>query len=160
MASVVESALAQGIAGTRVLDAFAGSGALGIEMLSRGAAHATFFDMDKGAAALIKRNLAKMGCEPARMQVICGDVVQSAQRRRMPGAPFDLVLIDPPYALGTAPAEELLSALAARHLLADDAVVLFERDSHKTSALEVAGFSYLKEKRYGQTAVDVLQRIA
>ena len=57
-ASMVESALEDGIAGARVLDAFAGSGALGIEMLSRGAAWATFFDIDRRAAALVERNLS------------------------------------------------------------------------------------------------------
>ena len=62
-ASMVESALDGGIGGSRVLDAFAGSGALGIEMLSRGASFASFFDIDRAAAALVRRNLEGVGCD-------------------------------------------------------------------------------------------------
>ena len=156
MASMVDSALDEGIEGARVLDAFGGTGALGIEMLSRGAAHTAFFDIDRGAAALIKRNLQQLGCEPARYRVTVGDAQQSARRGRMPGAPFDLVLMDPPYALGTTPAEELLAALVERDLLAPGAVALFER-STDTPALTVSGFITLREKRYGGTAVDLLR---
>lgn len=157
IASVLESALDDGIEGTRVLDAFAGSGAMGIELLSREAAHSTFFDIDRRAAALVKHNLEKVGCAPARFTVVCGDVLLNARRGRVPGAPFDVVVIDPPYALGVKPAEELLSALLVRGLLADHAVVIFERTS-STSVLEVSGFEHVKEKRYGQTSIDLLRR--
>ena len=85
IASMLESALSEGIEGSRVLDAFAGSGALGLEVLSRGAEHAVFFDLDRSAAALVKRNLAKLSCAPARFQVMCGDVIASARRGRVPG---------------------------------------------------------------------------
>ena len=156
MASMVDSALDAGIEDARVLDAFGGTGALGIEMLSRGAAHVAFFDIDRGAAALIKRNLQKLGCDAARFRVIAGDVVQAAQRDRVPGAPFDLVLMDPPYALGTAPAEELLAALVEHGMLASGAIALFER-SMDTPVLAVSGFTTLREKRYGSTAVDLLR---
>lgn len=156
MASMVDSALDNGIEGARVLDAFGGTGALGIEMLSRGADHCAFFDIDRGAASLIKRNLQQLRCEPARYRVTVGDALQSARRGRMPGTPFDLVLMDPPYALGTAPAEELLAALAERDLLAPGAIALFER-STDTPALAVPGFTSLREKRYGGTAVDLLR---
>lgn len=157
MASMLNSALDEGIEGVRVLDAFAGTGALGIEMLSRGAAYATFFDLDKRATALIKRNLTTLKCSPLRFQVLCADVVKSAQRGRMPGAPFDLVLIDPPYALGTEPAQALVSCLEAHELLNPKALVLFERTS-ATPALELEGFERIKEKRYGQTCVDLLRK--
>ena len=103
IASMLESALAEGIEGARVLDAFAGSGALGLEMLSRGAGHATFFDADRGASALVKRNLSKVGCAPERFAVACADVLLAARRGRVPGGPFDAVLIDPPLRLGDAP---------------------------------------------------------
>lgn len=157
IASVLDSAIDSGIEGTRVLDAFAGSGAMGIELLSREAAHATFFDIDRSAAALVKHNLEKVTCSPARFHVVRGDVLLSAKRGRLPGAPFDVVLIDPPYALGTAPAEQLLASLLEHDLLSPRAVVIFERTS-TTPALEVAGFEHVKEKRYGQTSIDVLRR--
>ena len=157
MASMVDSALDGGIAGARVLDAFGGTGALGIEMLSRGAEYAAFFDIDRGAAALIKRNLQKLGCDTARYRVMTGDAAQSARRGRVPGAPFDLVLMDPPYALGTEPAEGLLNALVGRGLLAPGAIALFERSASETPALAVPNFTTIREKRYGSTAVDLLR---
>lgn len=156
IASMLESALQDGIAGSRVLDAFAGSGALGMEMLSRGSAHATFFDLDRGASSLVKRNLVKLGCAPSRFDAVCADVLLAARRGRVPGGPFDAVLIDPPYALGVQPAVELVRDLACHGLLADGAIVMFERTS-STPALELEGFDRVKEKRYGQTCVDLLR---
>lgn len=154
-ASMAESALEGGIDGSRVLDAFGGSGALGIEMLSRGARSLTVFDSDRGASALIKRNLKTLGCAPARARVIGGDVIASAARGRVPGGPFDLVLLDPPYAFGSEPVEQLIADLAAHGLLAQDAVVLFEHAAGEAGA-HADGFETLREKRYGITAVDVL----
>ncbi len=154
-ASMAESALEGGIDGSRVLDAFGGSGALGIEMLSRGARSLTVFDADRGASALIKRNLKTLGCAPARARVIGGDIIASASRARVPGGPFDLVLLDPPYAFGSEPVERLIADLAAHGLLAQDAVVLFEHAAGEAGA-HAEGFETLREKRYGITAVDVL----
>lgn len=154
-ASMAESALEGGIDGSRVLDAFGGSGALGIEMLSRGARSLAVFDSDRGASALIKRNLKTLGCAPARARVIGGDVIASAARGRVPGGPFDLVLLDPPYAFGSEPVEQLIADLAAHGLLAQDAVVIFEHAAGEAGA-HAEGFETLREKRYGITAVDVL----
>lgn len=155
-ASVLDSALADGIVGVRVLDAFGGSGAMGIEMLSRGAAFAAFFDVDRQAAALIRRNLEGFKAERSTYRVVTGDVLAAAARGRVPGGPFDAVLIDPPYALGPAPAEELLASLAEHDLLASNAIVLFEHRSDLPGA-RPAGFELLRQKRYGSTMVDVLQ---
>lgn len=77
----------------RVADLFAGSGALGFEALSRGAAHATFVENDAAAAAVIRRNAAKLGAD---VTVLGGSALA------LPGsAPFDLILADPPYAAGS-----------------------------------------------------------
>ncbi len=156
MGSMVDSALDHGIEGVSVLDAFAGSGALGIEMLSRGAAHATFFDIDRPAAALIRKNLESVRCGSGRFDVVCGDVLASAKRGRVVGAPFDLVMIDAPYAMGAAPAEELLSSLASAGLLAPRALALIEHAASDAGA-RPEGFSVEREKRYGITAVDLLR---
>lgn len=156
-ASMVDSALPDGIEGARVLDAFAGSGAMGMELLSRGAAYAAFFDIDRQAAALVKKNLETVRCPSSRASVIPGDVIASARRGRIPGAPFDLVLLDPPYALAAAEVEALVSDLAAHGLLAADAVVLYEHAA-KDPGIAPAGFTVSREKRYGITAVDVLVR--
>ena len=156
VASMVDSALDEGIEGSRMLDAFAGSGALGLEMLSRGAAHVSFFDVDRGAASLVKRNLAKLSCTPARYRVVCGDVVSSAKRGRIAGGRLDAVLIDPPYALGAQPAVELTRALVECDMLAPGSIVVFERIV-QTPTLSIEGFDALKEKRYGQTCIDLLR---
>lgn len=156
MASMLDSALDGGIQGVRVLDAFAGSGALGMEMLSRGADYAAFFDLDRAAASLVRRNLSKFGCDSGRASVVCGDVLLASKRGRVPGAPFDIVLIDPPYVLGTQPAEELLAELRAHGLLASRSVALFER-TVSTPALSVEGFEVVKNRRYGQTCIDLLR---
>lgn len=155
-ASMVDSALPGGIEGARVLDAFAGSGALGIEMLSRGASFASFFDIDRSAAALVRRNLEGVGCGRERYRVSCADVLTAAGRGRVAGAPFDLVLVDAPYALGPEPARELLEALAASGALAPGAVALVERASSQGGA-RPAGFAVEREKRYGLTSVDLLR---
>ena len=110
------------IAGARVLDLFAGSGALGLEALSRGAAHVTFVEQDRRAAAAIEQ-LAKEWQESAAV-VVCAEALGwlSAQR---PQAPFDIVFLDPPYdaaVLGAAAA-----GLADHGQLAPDARIYLER---------------------------------
>lgn len=154
--SMAESALEGGIAGSRVLDAFAGSGALGIEMLSRGAAFSAFFDIDRGAAALVRKNLETVRCGRERYRVTCGDVLAHAARGRVQGAPFDLVFIDAPYALGAEPACALLDSLRTQGLLAPGALALIEHAASDAGA-RPAGFRVVREKRYGITAVDLLQ---
>ena len=156
-ASMLESALDGGIAGSSALDAFGGSGALGIELLSRGAARVTFYDIDRGAARLIGDNLSMFSCSQSRYRVFCSDVVTAAQRGRMSGAPFDVVWIDPPYDLGTEPAVKLLDALVSRCLIQPGALVVFERSATRTPALRLDGFDVLREKRYGITAIDMLR---
>lgn len=79
----------------RVADLFAGSGALGLEALSRGAAHATFFESDPAAAAVIRRNAAKLGAGD-RVQLLGGSALSLPRAE-----PFDLILADPPYAPGS-----------------------------------------------------------
>lgn len=156
-ASMLESALDGGIGGIRALDAFGGTGALGIELLSRGASHVTFFDIDRGAARLIGQNLETLRCDKSRYRVVCSDVVVTARRGRMPGAPFDVVWIDPPYDLGLDPAVNLLDALVSSGSILPGAIIVFERSATRTPSLRVDGFDVLREKRYGITAIDALR---
>jgi len=111
--------LAPRIAGARVLDGYAGTGAVGIEALSRGAAHVTFIEQHHRATALIAANLRECGIE-ADYTIECGDV-PSVLRRTTRDAEFDVVLLDPPYDLSNV--EEALEAAAA-HLAADGVLVL------------------------------------
>src|SRR5215212_4766062 len=100
--------LAPRIEGSRVLDGFAGTGAIGIEALSRGAAHVTFVEKDRRAVALIQANLAVCGVEA--VYNIEQDEVAAALRHG--GTTFDLILLDPPYELH--PISPTLEAAAAR----------------------------------------------
>lgn len=156
MASMIDAALPEGIAGARVLDAFGGSGALAIEMLSRGAAFALIYDTDRGAAQLIRKNLAQMGAGSTEARVVCGDVLAQAARGRVLGGPFDLVLLDPPYAMGAAPVEELLGYLRDRGALAPGAFAVHEHAARDCGA-RPEGFEVLREKRYGICGVDLLR---
>lgn len=116
-ASMVMSAFDFDLDEVRVLDAFGGSGALGIEMLSRGARSLTTFEIDRNAARLITKNIESLCRDRSRWRVVTGDVLASASRGRVPGGPFDLILLDPPYAFGAEPVEELLQNLSQQGLL-------------------------------------------
>lgn len=157
-ASMIDSALPEGIEGIRVLDAFAGSGAMGLEMLSRGAAHATFFEIDRKASALVRSNVESLAGKGGRYKVVTGDVLLSAGRGRVPGGPFDLVVLDPPYAFGAETVEELLHNLDTSGVLAPGALALYEHDAHAPGA-RPEGFEVLREKSYGKIAVDLLRLI-
>ncbi|MBS5449835.1 MAG: 16S rRNA (guanine(966)-N(2))-methyltransferase RsmD [Coriobacteriia bacterium] len=141
--------------GASVLDAFGGSGAMGLEMLSRGAAHATMYDMDTKALACMRGNVEHLGVARERVSVVRGDVTQAASRGRVYGAPFDVVLLDPPYAMSAADVSSLMGALAERGMLNDGCVVIYERDA-KGPELGVAGLHADGSKTYGTTAVDAL----
>jgi 16S rRNA (guanine966-N2)-methyltransferase len=131
------------IAGARVVDLYAGSGALGIEALSRGAGSAVLVDNDPGAVAAIQTNLAVLGPAASRASVVRGDALRYAARA--PEA--DLVLLDPPYSFDGWDA--LLRALAGRtRLLVAETGGDWEPGR---------GWETVKVKRYGGTVVTVVQ---
>jgi 16S rRNA (guanine(966)-N(2))-methyltransferase RsmD len=111
--------LAPRIAGARVLDGYAGTGALGLEALSRGASHVTFVDKDRRAVALIEENAQACGLERG-YTIDCGDFL--ASRQRLAGS-FDLILLDPPYDIGNL--HTVLERAAG--LLSSDGLVVLER---------------------------------
>ncbi len=130
------------VEGARVLDAFAGSGALGIEALSRGAAAACFLDMDSESLKATRRNLDSLD-ETANATLVLGDAT------RPPAAPAacDLVLMDPPYKSGAA--APALAALAARGWIAPGALAMVELSARDESFAPPPGFEVLDERRYG-----------
>ncbi|MBI2709047.1 MAG: 16S rRNA (guanine(966)-N(2))-methyltransferase RsmD [Actinobacteria bacterium] len=130
------------VQGARVLDLFAGSGALGIEALSRGADHATFVDDDRTARATVERNLAACGLA-ARAEVVASDARRFLDQR---DGPWGLVLVDPPYAFDDW--DGLLRAVAAR--MAPDGVVVAESDRDVTVP---APLGLARARRYGSTVV-------
>jgi 16S rRNA (guanine966-N2)-methyltransferase len=134
----------------RVLDAFAGSGALGLEALSRGAAHATFLDNDGQAIRLIGENLRKLG-ETAAAKVVRGDATRPPPARQA----CDLVFLDPPYRSGlAAPA---LAALNEAGWLAPGAVVTVEL-AHDEDLAASPGFAAIDERRYGAAKIVILRK--
>jgi 16S rRNA (guanine966-N2)-methyltransferase len=157
MASMILSARGLNLGGASVLDAFAGSGAMGIELLSRGADRCTFIDQDARAATRVRRNLAKVGAEKVAYVVLRGDACQLAERGRIAGAPFDVVFLDPPYALSADVVSAMLEHLAAHGALRPGATVVYER-SAEAPGLGVPGLIPVRTKRYGITCVDLLEK--
>jgi 16S rRNA (guanine966-N2)-methyltransferase len=141
------SVLGERVEGARVLDLFAGSGALGIEALSRGAAEVTFVDSAPAAIGAIRANLEALGA--------AGEVRRADARRFLGGAPpaarkYDLVFLDPPYRLAGRLGSELTAALPA--VLAPGAAVVAESD--RRAPLEL-GLRILDERRYGDTLIRI-----
>jgi len=133
--------------GLNVLDLFAGSGALGIEALSRGAAQATLVDSGRAAVTAIRRNLEALGLE--------GEVVPQPAARFLgaalrDGRQYDLVFLDPPYRHASTLGRELSSALMP--ILAADARVVAESDRRSPLGLEL---TLLDERRYGDTLIQI-----
>lgn len=134
--------------GSIVLDLFAGSGSLGLEALSRGAASAVFVEKSRAAAQVCARNLETTGLNG---KVVHTGVNQFLSTYEAP-APFDLVFIDPPYSHGV---DDVLERLAAARLLTTDAVVVAEISSGGSGVVWPEEFEDVRTRRYGDTAVEV-----
>ena len=145
------------LAGARVLDLYAGSGALGLEAASRGAAHVTLVDRVYGASSIARENAARVrraaprGAEPEI--VVSSQPVQSFLQGAgdRGGDPWDVVFLDPPYELAGLELEHNLEAL--RSVLAEDAVVVVERSSRDRAPEWPEGLELERRKDYGETAV-------
>lgn len=138
------------IVGARVLDLYAGTGALGIEALSRGAEHATFVESARPALAALRENLRSLALGE-RASVIA-ERTEKWAARLAPGAPrFELVLADPPW-VDVARARDALAAIAASGALAPDALVVLEHAA-RDAALAIAGLEEEDTRRWGDTAV-------
>ena len=124
------------LSGMRVLDAFAGSGALGIEALSRGAERCSFFEKDASACKVLRANLQKLGLGPERACVHQADVLAGAGVALAAEGPFSVVLLDPPYALPAADVCAFLVALSAAGCLTGGCVASYEHAVLKGSAAE------------------------
>ena len=137
-----------GFSGMRVLDLYAGSGALGLEAVSRGADRAVLVEKDRSTAAIARANAATVGLAD-RVQVQAGSV---RSHLAGPAEPFDLVLADPPYAI---PAADLAQALAAltRDWLAPGAVIVVERPTRGGDITWPDGIVALRQVRYGGTTL-------
>ena len=134
--------------GSRVLDFYAGSGALGLEALSRGASDALFVEADRRAVDVLRGNIASLRL---------GGTVRAGQVEAVVAAPapqaFDLVLADPPYDVGAAVLSKVLAALADGGWLGEGALVVVERAARDGEPDWPPGFAPARAKKYGDTAV-------
>jgi 16S rRNA (guanine966-N2)-methyltransferase len=141
--------------GGRVLDLYCGSGALGIEAASRGAARVTLVDAHRRAAEVARANVAALGLA-GTVRVVADDAARHAGSLAAapePGAALDLVFLDPPYDLSEAALAAVLGHLAAPGVLAPQAVVVVERSTRSPAPAWPAGLAPLARKDYGETAV-------
>jgi len=136
--------------GARVLDLFAGSGALGIEALSRGAAHAVFVERDAGAAAVLRENLRALGVGPERAELRHADARAALRHASASGETYDLVFIDPPYGEASTWSPRLAALLP--ELLAPGGRAVAESDRRRPLAL---GLPVETERRYGDTSITI-----
>ncbi|MCF7837469.1 MAG: 16S rRNA (guanine(966)-N(2))-methyltransferase RsmD [Candidatus Marinimicrobia bacterium] len=148
----VFSSLASLVPGARVLDLFAGTGAYGLEALSRGATTACWIERDPRVCAVLRANVSALaGPDQAVAGCLRGDAL-----RLLPGlpGPFDLIFADPPYAEEWC--EQTLAALAAAGSLAPDGVVVYEGARDKL-ARPPPGWRLIRQKRYGRTCLSCYQ---
>ena len=143
------SAVQFDIEGRRVLDLFAGSGQLGVEALSRGAASCVFVDRSAEAAAVVRKNLQAAGLF-TQSQVLCLDSLSYLTR---PKERFDLVFLDPPYRISTDPA---CKAMAEAGILMDGALVVIEHDVRVTPAPEKC-YELIDKRQYRDTVISFYQ---
>lgn len=146
------------VVGARVLDLFAGSGALAIEALSRGAGHATLVERQRALVGFLDRQLTGLGLGEV------ATVVHADARRFLTSGegPYDLILIDPPYD-ATALYDEALAGLVERGLMADDAVVVIEYQRRRGRYPDIRRPASLRSealREHGQTALEFLRYTA
>ncbi|GAA1273429.1 16S rRNA (guanine(966)-N(2))-methyltransferase RsmD [Saccharothrix xinjiangensis] len=135
--------------GAVVLDLYAGSGALGFEALSRGAARATFVESDKRAAEVLKGNAKALGLPGAVVLTRTAEAVVAVP----PEEPCDVVFADPPYAVGDDQLNRVLSALVGNGWTAPGSLVVVERDARGAEPVWPRAVESLRGKRYGDTAL-------
>lgn len=147
-----------GFEGARVLDAFAGSGALGLEALSRGASYALFCEKAPQAVSIVRDNIALLSYGANQAAVRKGDVFKAVLT---PQQPFDLVFCDPPYAYAPSDVVQWLDSLAGSGLLEPDALISYEHDEKDSAALEEAlvdtSFVIERHREFGLIAIDLLR---
>jgi 16S rRNA (guanine966-N2)-methyltransferase len=151
------AAWSTGLQGARVIDLFAGSGALGLEALSRGADFCLFVETDAVARGAIRDNLEALAPDGAlfgRSRVHRRDATDLGPKPAGDGAAFDLAFLDPPYAKGLG--ERALASLAADGWLTDGAICVFERGAEEPDPA-APGFETVDTRGYGAARVHVLR---
>ncbi|MFH1476034.1 MAG: 16S rRNA (guanine(966)-N(2))-methyltransferase RsmD [Verrucomicrobiota bacterium] len=147
----VFSSLADRVPGARVLDLFAGTGAYGLEALSRGAATVVWVENDRRVLTILRENVSIL-CGPDRgVAVVSADVLRFLERGGG-GAPYDLIFADPPYDRDGGWLKKILPALAERSILKSNGLLVMEQSAH-VPAVTRAGWQQLKRRVYGETQI-------
>lgn len=136
--------------GLRVLDLYAGSGAIGLEALSRGAAHALLVEADRRAAAVVRQNVAAIGVPGARL---VADRVERVLAKEPDGGPYDFVVADPPYPVADREVTAVLEALRDHGWLAADALVVVERPTRGAALRWPDGYEEDRARKYGEATL-------
>lgn len=150
------------IEGFSVLDAFGGSGALGFEALSRGAARCAFWEQDADARSVLEKNAASLGLDRHRWSCKSGDVLASSAKPLSFGVPYDLVTLDPPYALDPSEVAAFVARLAEHGDVKAGTIVVYEhvKDNMAAAAAAFEGLDCVEvtgHKKYGKVAVLYLE---
>ncbi|MEU8404196.1 16S rRNA (guanine(966)-N(2))-methyltransferase RsmD [Nonomuraea sp. NPDC048892] len=138
-----------GLRGARVLDLYAGSGAVGLETLSRGAAEAVLVESDPKAVRTIRANVGTLGLAGAR---VVADKVERLLAKPADG-PYDIVFADPPYAVSGDDVQKVLELLRDNDWLTDEALVAFERETRGRPLMWPEGYVEERVRRYGEASV-------
>lgn len=139
--------------GASVLDAYAGSGALALEALSRGAGHATLFERDREALATLRANVSSLGVAGVAT-VVSADVESATARGAVPGGPFTLLFVDPPYRIDKSKVRRLIHELIVGGMLTPGAVVVWEYGTGERPEWP-QGVELVRTKRYGSTSIEI-----
>jgi 16S rRNA (guanine966-N2)-methyltransferase len=150
------SSIGPRIEGARVLDLYAGTGAIGIEALSRGAEHATFVDTSPTAVAAVRENLRRTSLED-RGSVQRSDVLRFLERLRDPQSGFDLVFLDPPYGAGPAELDPVLDRLSRSSLLREGFTVILSRGSRNPNDVIPLHWDVARRLSYGDSVVTLFR---
>jgi 16S rRNA (guanine966-N2)-methyltransferase len=155
--------------GARVLDLYAGTGALGIEALSRGANELVAVESSAQAAALIAGSLKALKRNPLWLQQDTARVVRGTVERFVrssaptqedaPSSGFDVVFMDPPYALGDDAIRDVLASLVAGKVIRGNGVMVVERSTRSPEPVIPEGWDLRQSKQYGETAVYYIERL-
>ncbi|QBJ95134.1 16S rRNA (guanine(966)-N(2))-methyltransferase RsmD [Rhodococcus sp. ABRD24] len=137
--------------GAAVLDLYAGSGALGLEALSRGAGHVLLVESDAKAAAVVKENVTAVGLAGAVVRIAPVAAVVGAAADRE----YDIVLADPPYAVADEDMTAVLDALLANGWIGEGSIVVAERSSRSPETQWPDGLRAERVKRYGETRIEL-----
>ncbi|HBQ22343.1 MAG TPA: 16S rRNA (guanine(966)-N(2))-methyltransferase RsmD [Alphaproteobacteria bacterium] len=147
MADALTHRFGGGLEGLRVLDLFAGTGAVGLEFLSRGAAFACFVEQDSEARGALEHNLRRV--PTTAQKIIPGDARDMSAYKNL--GPFDLVFMDPPY--GEAIITGLLAQLGTANILRHGGILVAESDAKEPIFEDVPGFTFLESRRYGRNCL-------